>query len=141
MFSRRCGEPLEAAWRISMAALTLLAVGSAGHAFERGQCLELARVDRWDFLYIRARPDYRSAKVGAISPDSASPIVITGRCTPAGAPPKQLWCPVKYYVTKDATRTGFVKAYFTNEIPCPPSLDFYQQGAANPMLGPSDSNE
>jgi hypothetical protein len=79
--------------------------------------------------------------VGAIAPESASPIVITGPCTPAGAPPKRLWCPVKYYVTKDAIRSGFVKAYFTNEIPCPPSLGFYREGTAGSALSSSKPNE
>ena len=95
-------------------------------AFERGACLEVVKVDAWDFLYIRARPDHRSAKVGAIAPETVSPIVITGACTPPGAPPKRLWCPVTYYVTKNSVRSGYVKAYFTRETPCPPSLGFYK---------------
>jgi hypothetical protein len=113
-------------------ALAFLALPAEALAFKRGECLEVVRVERWDFLYIRARPDHRSAKVGAIAPETASPILITGACTPAGAPPKQLWCPIKYYVTKDATRSGFVKAYFTDEVPCPPSLDFYREGTGAP---------
>jgi hypothetical protein len=90
----------------------------------------VVKVERWDFLYIRSRPDHRSAKAGAISPETVSPILITGECTPPGAHPKQLWCPVRYYVTKDTTRSGFVKAWFTRPVRCPPSLDYYrgQQG-------------
>lgn len=91
-----------------------------------GACLTVINVKPFDVLYIREKPDYRSSKVGAIAPDSESPIVVTGRCTPAGAGPRKLWCPIKYYVTKDATRSGYVKMYFTKEIPCPPSLKFYQ---------------
>ena len=106
--------------------VTLTLSGEAA-AFKRGQCLEVVGVDRWDFLYIRARPDHRSAKVGAIAPESDSPIVISGSCTPAGAPPKRLWCPIRYYVTKDEVRSGFVKAYYTSEVPCPASLDFYRE--------------
>ena len=96
-------------------------------AFKPGGCLRVVGVDRWDFLYIRERPDHRSAKVGAIDPESISPIVITGACTPVGAPPRRLWCPIKYYVTKEASRSGYVKAFYTKEVPCPPSLDFYRE--------------
>jgi len=96
------------------------------HAFKRGACLEVVKVDAWDFLYIRTRPDHRSAKAGAISPETVSPIVVTDACLPPGAPPKRLWCPVTYYVTKNSVRKGYVKAYFTRQIPCPPSLGFYQ---------------
>lgn len=105
----------------------VLAFPSQALAFKPGGCLAVVGVDRWDFLYIRARPDYHSAKVGAIDPASSSPIVITGSCTPAGAPPKRLWCPIKYYVTKQAIRSGYVKAFYTKEVPCPPSLDFYRE--------------
>ena len=96
------------------------------YAFKRGACLEVIKVDAWDFLYIRTRPDHRSAKAGAIAPETVSPIVVTGACTPPGAPPKRLWCPVTYYVTKNSVRSGYVKAYFTREAPCPPSLGVYQ---------------
>ncbi len=107
--------------------LAVLAFSQEANAFKRGACLAVVGVDRWDFLYIRARPDHRSAKVGAIASESVSPIVVSGPCTPAGAPPKRLWCPVNYYVTKEAIRSGFVKAFYTNEVPCPPSLDFYRE--------------
>ena len=96
------------------------------YAFKRGDCLEVIKVDAWDFLYIRTRPDHRSAKAGAIAPETVSPIVVTGACTPRGAPPQRLWCPVAYYVTKNSVRRGYVKAYFTRQIVCPPSLGFYQ---------------
>ena len=110
-----------------LVAFVTLALPSQALAFRTGQCLAVVDVDRWDFLYIRARPDHRSAKVGAIDPASSSPIVITGACTPAGAPPRRLWCPIKYYVTKEAIRSGYVKAFYTKEVPCPPSLDFYRE--------------
>ncbi|WP_031195672.1 hypothetical protein [Mesorhizobium sp. L103C119B0] len=108
-------------------AFMILAFPPQALAFKPGGCLRVVGVDRWDFLYIRERPDHRSAKVGAIDPESISPIVITAACTPAGAPPRQLWCPIKYYVTKEAIRRGFVKAFYTKEVPCPPSLDFYRE--------------
>lgn len=110
---------------IHIAALALAAAAIAvptAHAFERGACLAVTRVERWDFLYIRSRPDHLSEKAGAIAPETMLPIVVTGACTPPGAPPRRLWCPVTYYVTRDATRSGYVKAFFTREVPCPPSL-------------------
>ena len=110
-----------------LVAFMILAFPPQALAFKPGGCLRVVGVDRWDFLYIRERPDHRSAKVGAIDPESISPIVITGACTPAGAPPRRLWCPIKYYVTKEAIRSGYVKAFYTKEVPCPPSLDFYRE--------------
>jgi len=106
--------------------LPMLAASNA-EAAKVGACLKVVNVDPFDVLYIREKPDYRSAKTGAIAPDSESPIVVTGPCTPPGATSRKLWCPITYYVTKDTSRKGYVKMYFTQEVPCPPSLEFYKQ--------------
>lgn len=107
-------------------ALPALVIGQASSA-PVGACLTVVNVKPFDVLYIRERPDYRSRKVGAIAPDSDSPVVVTGRCTPAGAGPRKLWCPIKYYVTSSETRSGYVKMYYAREIPCPPSVKYYQE--------------
>jgi hypothetical protein len=92
-----------------------------------GTCLAIKNVERWDFLYIRKNPDHRSPKVGAIAPNTSAPVVVTGRCTPNTTNLRRLWCPVEYFVTKSERRTGFVKMYFTKQIKCPPSVEFYRQ--------------
>jgi hypothetical protein len=119
-------------YRKILFAASILAWSAAGTAVDAaaattGTCLKVANVDTFDVLFIRERPDHRSEKTGAIAPDSTAPLVVTGPCTPRGAPLRKLWCPIKYYITKDASRTGYVKMYFTEEIPCPPSLEFYKK--------------
>lgn len=97
------------------------------------RCLHVANVENWDFLNIRAEPDHRAPIVGAIRPGHSEPLVVAGACVPPGAPPAASWCPVVYYVARDAVRRGYVKAYFTKTVPCPPSLRFYRaHGGAAP---------
>ena len=92
-----------------------------------GSCLSIANVDQWDFLYIRKNPDHKSSKVGAIAPNTSSPIVVTGRCVPNTKNLKRLWCPIEYFITKSERRNGYIKMYYTVQVQCPPSLEFYRQ--------------
>jgi hypothetical protein len=101
---------------------------SFAQTFSKNDCLEITRVDRWDFLYIRARPDHTSKAVGAIAVTSSNPLVITGACTPQTSNTKRLWCPVVYYATRETPIRGWVKMYFTRKIECPPSAAYYQTG-------------
>jgi|GEM_PF-5950492 len=91
-----------------------------------GTCLEIANVERWDFLYIRARPNHKSMKLGAIAPNTVSPIVIIGKCTPNTRNLRRLWCLIDYYVTDKKILRGYVKMYFTGKINCPASLAHYR---------------
>lgn len=93
--------------------------------FEKGDCVAIRNVDLWDFLYLRARPHHKSEAVGAIAPDTESPIVVSGRCTPNTTNLRRLWCPVTYYSTRENQLNGYVKMYFTRPIECPPSLEYY----------------
>jgi hypothetical protein len=97
------------------------------YAASVGTCLQIANVERWDFLYIRAKPHHESMKVGAIAPNTDSPIVISGKCTPNTKNLRRLWCLIDYYVTNETTHKGYIKMYFTRKIMCPPSLAHYRR--------------
>lgn len=118
---------------ISLHVITILACGILlldtipAKATGAGICLVLKNVERWDFLYIRKRPDHRSEKVGAIAPNTSSPIIVTGKCTPNTINLKHLWCPIEYFVTSAESRRGYIKMYYTRSVECPPSVEFYRQ--------------
>lgn len=97
-------------------ALSIFFLPAVAAAAER--CAKVQHVKDWDFLYIRARPDYRSHAVGAIDPSTTRPILLNGPCIPQGASPRKAWCPVSYQVLKDETITGYVKEYYINIIEC-----------------------
>lgn len=82
-------------------------------------CYRVEKVDFWDVLYIRSRPDHRSAAVGAIAPDHNGIVRATGACRPAGVSRRRQWCPVDYFPLPDVRESGFVKAYFVKSAPCP----------------------
>jgi hypothetical protein len=89
-------------------------------------CLHVQNVEFWDFLNIREKPSASASIVGAIAPRHSAPLELTGACIPATVRSTARWCPVIYYVTGQIRLKGYVKAYFTRPVPCPPSLATYK---------------
>jgi hypothetical protein len=87
------------------------------------RCLVPDKVRTWDFLNIRAEPDAGARIVAAAAPSSGSVMLQTGPCVPAKEPrPTRRWCPVRYAPVDGVLRSGYVKAYFTRSVDCPPAV-------------------
>ncbi len=94
---------------------------------QAASCLQVSNVEFWDFLNIREKPSAESRIVGAIAPGHGAPVERTGACIPRNVRPTARWCPVTYYPNRQISLRGYVKAYFTRSIPCPPSLEHYKK--------------
>lgn len=94
------------------AALALFGTAAIPASAAGETCAKVRRVAEWDFLYIRSRPDHRSASVGAIDPSTDNRILLNGECLPKGAPDRDAWCPISYFVAENAAITGYVKKYY-----------------------------
>lgn len=103
------------------AAVFSIASSAEAGAQASSACFSVVNVDAWDVLYIRSKPDHRSAAAGAIAPDHTGIIRSTGPCRPLKASSRRQWCPVDYFPLPDVKKSGFVKAYFIRPAACPGS--------------------
>jgi len=109
-----------------IAGLGALVIASPKISVASTNCLQVTNVEFWDFLNIREKPSAESRIVGAIAPGHSEPLERTGACIPRNVRPTARWCPVIYYPTRRTSHKGYVKAFFTRPLPCPPSLEIYK---------------
>ncbi len=100
-------------------AASCLFIGLSTACAAEAVCYRVEKVDFWDILYIRSKPDFRSNAVGGIAPDHNGTIKATGPCRPAGISRKRQWCPVDYFPLPEVRKSGFIKAIFVRPAPCP----------------------